>query len=280
MDKIAWITDSTSGIEAEVAKKYNIHVVPLHIIFKDKSYKDGIDLSEKEFYEKLKREKELPKTSQPAIGEFVEFYERLKKEYDRGIVIHVADELSGTLRTSRMAAEMAEFPVEIIDSRLVVYPMVYLLLDGIEMHQNGKSYEEIVTELKRLTGNMRAYFMVNDLSQLQRGGRMSSAQALLGSLLQIKPILRLNNGKVELYEKVRTYTKAKKRIFEIFAEDVKDAKEVRVCIPQGNAREEALKWKEELEQMFPHLDFHISQLGAVVGTHVGEGTLAIAWYCK
>ena len=137
MKKIAWITDSTCYIEPEFAKQNNIFVVPMSISFDNETYRDGVDITEEEFYQRLSSSRYLPKSSQPALGELVTLYEELKKEYDLGIAIHVSSELSGTANASKQAAEIAGFPFELVDSKLISLPMGDMITKGQEMIIKG-----------------------------------------------------------------------------------------------------------------------------------------------
>jgi DegV family protein with EDD domain len=131
--KIAWITDTTASLSKEFIEENNIHVVPLHIVINQESYKETIDISQKEFYERMKKEDSKFQTSQPAIGDFVELYTKLKEDYDYGIAIHASSLLSGTFQTSVMAAEMADFKLLAIDSQTGSYPLSFLVKKGIEL---------------------------------------------------------------------------------------------------------------------------------------------------
>lgn len=133
LKKIAWITDSTCYVDPEYAKQHHIFIIPMSISFEEDIYKDGIDISEVEFYQKLAAAVNLPKTSQPAIGELVALYEELKKDYDLGIAIHLSSALSGTAHTSKQAADIAGFPLELVDSKLISVPMKYMIEKGQEM---------------------------------------------------------------------------------------------------------------------------------------------------
>lgn len=167
------------------------------------NYKEGLDISPEEFYEKMKTEPNLPTTSQPSIGGFMELYKELKQLFDKGIPVHLSAIHSGTLNTSKMAAEMVEFPVEAIDSKTALYPMSQMILEGIRLQQEGKTYQEIVNWIRELTHRVKLFFLVDDLAHLQRGGRLNLAQFVMGSLLQIKPLLTVIDGKITPFEKRR-----------------------------------------------------------------------------
>lgn len=278
MEKIAWITDSTCYMEPELIQKYHIHVVPLSVVFGEESYKEGSEITLEQFYARLKTEKELPKTSQPSVGDFYTLYEELKKEYDCGIAVHLSSGISGTYYTSQTAAEMAGFKLTALDSELACYPMSFLLLEGIKAQEEGKSFEEIVDRMKDVIRRLRAYFLVDDLAHLHRGGRLNAAQYLVGSMLQIKPILHFQEKKIVPFEKIRTFKKAKNRIFELFDEDASTGEPIQAGIVHAEALELASDWKAEIESKYPNVKVHISAFGPVIGTHVGPGTIGLTWY--
>ena len=208
MQKIAWITDSTCYIDPHFAKENHIFVVPMSISFENETFRDGVDITEEEFYHKLTTSSQLPKSSQPQIGELVQLYEVLKNEYDLGIAVHVSSELSGTVNASKQAADMAGFPLLVVDSKLISLPMFYMIRKGQEMIEQGISPTEVASKLENMYKTNQLFVMVGSLEQLHKGGRVSAIQMLLGSLLQIKPILTFQEGKVVPYEKVRSQKKA------------------------------------------------------------------------
>lgn len=278
MEKIAWITDSTCYMEPELLEKYNIHVVPLSVVFGEESYREFMEISAAEFYENIKTVKEFPKTSQPSVGDFMVLYEELKTKYDRGIAVHLSSGVSGTYYTSQTAAELAGFELTAIDSEIATYPMSFILLEGIRAQEAGMSYDEIVAHMTAVKEDVKAYFLVDDLAHLHRGGRLNAAQFLVGSMLQIKPILHLKDKKIVPFEKIRTYKKAKNRIFELFKEDAETGAEINAVVIHANHHEEAEAWKKEIEATYPNVSVKLSLFGPVIGTHVGQGTVGLSWY--
>ncbi|WP_028988323.1 DegV family protein [Thermicanus aegyptius] len=278
MKKIAWITDSTCYAEKDWLEAHRIHVVPLSVIFGEESFKEGEQITTAEFYERMKRTKTLPKTSQPSIGDFISLYERLAAEYEQGIAVHLSSGISGTYQTSVQAAEMVGFPLKAIDSRIATYPVTYMLQEGLRLEEEGLEADAIVQRLEELKERFESYFLVDDLSHLHRGGRLNAAQFVVGSVLQIKPILTIRGGRITPVEKIRTFKKAKERIYEHFAADAKEGVPMRACVIHANAEEEASRWVEELKSLYPHVEYHISVFGPVIGTHVGAGTLGLTWY--
>lgn len=280
MEKIAWITDSTCYMEPELLEKYDIHVVPLSVVFGEESYRENLEITAEEFYEQIKSTKNLPKTSQPSVGEFMVLYEELKQKYDRGIAVHLSSGVSGTYYTSQTAAELAEFELAAIDSEIATYPVSFILLEGIKAQEDGKSYEEIVKHMTAIKDRVQAYFLVDDLAHLHRGGRLNAAQFLVGSVLQIKPILHLHEKKIAPFEKIRTYKKAKARIFDLFKEDAETGVPINAVVIHANHLSEAEVWKSEIEAMYPNVNVKLSNFGPVIGTHLGQGAVGLSWYTK
>lgn len=278
--KTAVVTDSTAYIPKELRDQWNIFMIPLNVIFGTEVYQEEINLSASEFFEEV-RQNELPTTSQPPIGQFVELFERLSKDYDAVISIHLSSGISGTYQGAITASTMVEgikvFP---FDTEISCMVQGFYALEAAEWASNGKSVEAIMDRLDELKKTARAYFMVDDLSHLQRGGRLSSAQALIGSLLQVKPLLHFENKVIVPFEKIRTRKKAMKRMVSLLGEDALSGDAYRAVIIHANREEEASKWKAELSVLYPNVEFSISYFGAVIGTHLGEGAMGMGWVKK
>jgi DegV family protein with EDD domain len=278
--KTAVVTDSTAYIPKELREQYNIHMIPLSVIFGNESYREEIDISAEQFYEEVKR-RELPTTSQPPVGEFVELFENLAKEYDAVISIHLSSGISGTYQGAVTAGNMVDhIKVYLFDSEISCMVQGMYALEAAKMAQQGKDPQDIIARLNEMKQSTRAYFMVDDLSHLQRGGRLSGAQAFIGSLLQVKPLLHFVDKVIVPFEKIRTRKRAMKRIVELLAEDAKSGEAYQAAIIHANREEEAKKWKAELEAQFPNVEFMISYFGPVIGTHLGEGAMGLGWVKK
>lgn len=278
--KTAVVTDSTAYIPKELREKLNIHMIPLSVIFGNESLREEIDLTAEEFYEKVKKS-ELPTTSQPPIGQFIELFERLAKDYDAVISIHLSSGISGTYQGAVSAGSMVEgIQVYPFDSETACMVQGFYALEASKLASEGKSPDEIITRLNEMKKSMRAYFMVDDLSHLQRGGRLSNAQAFIGSLLQVKPLLHFVDTKIEPREKIRTKKKALNRVSDLLAEDASSGEAYKAAVIHANREEEAIQWKADLEERFPNVEFTISYFGPVIGTHLGEGSLGMGWYKK
>jgi len=278
--KIAVVTDSTAYIPTDLVQKHNIHIVPLSVNFGDETYREDIDLTSEQFYEKLKHTKTLPTTSQPAIGAFIELYESLEDAgYDAVISIHLSKKFSGTYEAAKSAGNMMErLEVYPYDSELSAMPQGFSAIRTAELISEGADVETILNELDRMKANTHSYFMVDDLSHLQRGGRLTGAQAVLGSLLNIKPILHIVDGVIEPFEKVRTRKRALNRIMKMLEEDVQTKRVKRVVFIHANDEASALSLRDQFQEKHPEIETIISHFGPVIGTHLGEGSLGISWY--
>ena len=281
MSNIAIVTDSTAYLPKEIIEKYNIHVVPLSVNFKNKTFKEGFDISTKDFYEKIAVMEELPTTSQPAIGEFFVLYEELAKDHNEAIAIHLSSGISGTLNTSRTAGNMVEnIEVEVIDSKIACYGLGFMVIEAAKLAGEGKSVAEIKDRIEYLVENMRGYFIVDDLSYLHKGGRLNAAEYLIGSMLKIKPIIYFNDKVLEPFEKVRTKKKAIERILQLLHQDAKAGAPIQLSVVHANVEEEANELLEMIQKEYPNVEGNISDFGPVIGAHTGPGTLGMVWYLK
>ena len=281
MSKIAIVTDSTAYLPKEIIEKYNIHVVPLSVNFKNKTFKEGFDISTKDFYEKMAVIEELPTTSQPAIGEFFVLYEELAKTHNEAIAIHMSSGISGTLNTSRTAGNMVDnIEVEVIDSKIACYGLGFMVIEAAKLAEEGKSVAEIKERIESLVENMRGYFIVDDLSYLHKGGRLNAAEYLIGSMLKIKPIIYFKDKVLDPFEKVRTKKKAIDRILQLLDQDARDGAPIQLSVVQANVEEEAKELLELIQKEYPNVEGDISDFGPVIGAHTGPGTLGMVWYLK
>lgn len=280
MGNVRLVTDSTADIPVEVLEDYGIEMVPLKIQFGGETYFDRVTLSPQQFYEKLVQFTELPTTSQPSPVNFLEAYKRLSAEEGTQIVsVHLSSALSGTCQAAQLAKSLLEprnTHIEIIDSKSASYGTGMLVVAAAEAAREGKSKEEIVTLIHRLRRLTKLYFLVDTLEYLQRGGRIGKASALIGSLLQLKPVLTIDDdGEVTVADKIRGHAKAIGAIIEKLKNDFPD-KRIRVMIAHANARVEAEQFAALIEQHFPLAGkIGYTSIGPVIGTHVGPGTLGI-----
>lgn len=277
----AIVTDSTAYLSQAEQQQYNIHIVPLSVIFDKETFSEGVDIDTTTFYNKVREVKELPKTSQPPIGEFVALFEKLSKDYDEVVTVHLSSGISGTYQGAVQAGEMVEgIDVYGFDSEIACAVQGFYVIEAGKMAQRGASAKEITIKLEDMKKTMRAYFMVDDLSHLQRGGRLSAATALIGGLLQVKPILHFQNKVIVPFEKIRTRKRALKRVEEMLGEDVAVQPNIEAVVIHGNCEAEGQEWLDTLQAKYPSVHFKLSYFGPVIGTHLGEGSLGLGWYKK
>lgn len=275
--KTAIVTDSTAYLPIELRERLDIHMIPLTVTLDGVAYEEEIDIQTTEFYDKVRGNGPLPKTSQPPIGKFVELFETLKERYEAVISIHLSSGISGTYAGAVQAGEMVDgIEVYAFDSELSCYLQGFYVIRAAEMARQGATPDQILAELAEMKQTMRAYFMVDDLAHLQRGGRLSGAQAFIGSLLQVKPLLHFQDKVIVPYEKIRTRKKAMKRIADMLAEDAATMP-LEASIIHANRLEEAEAWRAELSEQMPDVHFTISHFGPVIGTHLGEGAMGLGW---
>lgn len=279
---IAVVTDSTAYIPKEMREEHHIHMIPLQVVFGEKTFREETELDWRSFYKEVKNHDELPTTSQPSFGELIALYEELGKTFDAVISIHLSSGISGTYNSAASANAMVDhIKVYPFDSEISCLAQGFYALKAAQLIKDGvDSPEEIIKELEEMKKTVRAYFMVDDLSHLQRGGRLSSAQAFIGGLLKVKPILHFDNKLIVPFEKIRTRKKAISRILELFAEDASKGIPMRAAVIHANREEEAAEIIQELSGKYPHVEFYNSYFGAVIGTHLGEGAIGIGWCFK
>lgn len=277
MKKYAWITDSASGLSKKFIQENNIFVLPLNVIIDGVSYKEDVDITKEHFYEKLRQKNIDAKTSQPVFGDFIKLFNELKEKYDGGIALHASSALTGTYQSAKSAATQTGFPVVAIDSKIGAYPLGQMIKNGIQLVKQGLSYEKIVDALKTYPGKSEMFILPSNLEQLKKSGRVSNAQSIFASLLNIHLLLRVDQGKVVVAEKIRTKTRAKNRLFQIIENAVNKYQLREICIMHAGVLEKALSWKAELEKMHQRTKVKIETLVPVAGVHTGFGTMAVSW---
>lgn len=280
--KIAVVTDSTAYLPQQLIDKNNITVVPIPVVLDGQTYNEGVDVTSAEFYEKLRHSENFPSTAQPSIGEMVALYERLGDQgYDTVISIHLASTISGFVNNLKNAAQLVKNTHVIpYDSQITVILMGEMVLAAAKMAQKGKTVEEILARLDALRATTNEYFIVNDLQNLVRGGRLSNASAFLGSMLRIKPILTFDDDshKIVAFEKIRSLKKAYARVEELFAQAVQQTDyPIHAYVIHANDEPAAIEWRDQLAAKYPQVKFDISYFGPVVGAHLGEKAIAIGW---
>ena len=284
MSRIAIVTDSSVNVPAGVQEECGMHVVPLNVIFNGETFRDGIDITPTRFYELLGAASELPTTSQPSTGDFVEVYSRLSQEADAIVSIHLSELLSGTVKSALSARELVNHvPIEIIDSRSVSLGLGFVVTAAARAIQEGRSLPEVVAAIQQLIPKTNIIFVVDTLKYLHMGGRIGGASAMLGSALKIKPLLHIHEGEVSPLERVRSKCRATERMLEIMAERLQAENGdgvLRAAVVHADREDEALELNEQVLSRFQPTESYLTDLTPAVGTHVGPGTLGLGWYVE
>jgi DegV family protein with EDD domain len=265
------VTDSTSDVPAEWRARYRIEVVPLRVLFGTEAFRDGVDLTTGEFYERLRGAEKLPTTSAPSPGDFSAVYERLRGECDGVVSIHISGGLSATVEAARVGAQaVTGFPVHVIDSRCLTVPVAFLCRVAAE----SVSLSEAVQRVQERVPRQRILALLDTLRYLEMGGRIGRAQALVGSVLDVKPILGVVDGAVHPLDRVRTRRKAIPRLVELLRGDLPVE---HLAVLHAQAAEDAEGLRSMLAMQLPELQVEVGEVGAVLGTHVGPGTVGLAY---
>jgi DegV family protein with EDD domain len=280
--KIAIVTDSTSYLSKAEQEMYNIKIVHMPLVIDGKNYDEGLNISTAEFYEKLQNAQSFPSTSQPSMGEMINLYNQLADEgYDAVISIHLASTISGFYNSlMTLAPTIENIKVIPYNSKITVKLMGYLTIEAAKLAQQYDDVDVILQKLDAIRDTVDEIFVVDDLQNLVRGGRLSNASAFLGSLLKIKPLLTFDNQSNEIvaFDKVRSRKKALKRTETLFDEAVKKVNyPVKALVINGNDAEAGHEWKEKLQQIYPDMTIEESYFGPVIGTHLGNKSLALGW---
>lgn len=274
------VTDSTSDLSLELQKEYDIEVVPLTVHFGPESYLDGVEMDAAGFWAKLKTSPHHPKTAQPAPGDFLEVYKRLHAEGHEILSIHVSGLLSGTMNSAQIAAQMLpDAKITLVDTKSVTLGLGMAAIEASRMARKGHGVAEIVPVIQGICDRMNIFFTLDTLEFLQKNGRVGKAQALLGGLLGIKLILQVDReGLVAPADKVRGKSKVLPRALELAQERVPAGRRVKVALLHTQARAEAEAWLEELKKLYQVEEAFVAEIGPVVATNAGPGTVGFAFY--
>ncbi|MFD5630422.1 DegV family protein [Streptomyces sp. NPDC127072] len=270
---VAIVTDSTAYLPTRTMGDHGITAVPLTVVLGDRAFEEGTEISARSLAEALQKRRSVT-TSRPSPEVFAATYRKVAESGATGIVsLHLSSEFSGTYDAAVLAAKEAPVPVRVVDTGMVAMALGFCALAAAESAEAGGTIDEAVTAAEKRAAGTSAYFYVDTLDYLRRGGRIGAAQALLGSALAVKPLLQLDGGRIELLEKVRTASKAIARLEEIVADRAGGA-QVDIAVHHLAAPDRALVLSDRLRARVPGLaDLHVSEVGAVIGAHTGPGLL-------
>ena len=277
--KLAVITDSSAFLQAETLRKEDLFVLDIPVNIDGQEYVEGVNLTAQEFYEKMARSSELPKTSQPSIAKLDEILSSLKeKGYTHALGLFLSSGISGFHQNIQyMKDEYEGLTIAFPDTRITSAPLGFMVESVFQWVKQGDDFESILNKVTEQIENTSAFIMVDDLDHLVKGGRLSNGAAILGNLLSIKPILYFNDqGVIEVYEKVRTEKKATKRLVEIVKEVTSNGN-YQITVIHGNAPQKAADLLQLLLDGGVATDISIATFGSVIGTHLGEGSIALGY---
>ena len=279
MGPTALVTDSTAYLPAELVKQHHITVVPLYVNFGEESYRDGVDISPDEFYKRLPTARVMPTTSQPSRGDFATVYQKLVQEGATSILsVHISSILSGTISSALMARDdVPEVPIHVVDSLSTSMGLGFMALQAAQELADGHPPEEIARRIEALRERVRVYFVVDTLEFLHRGGRIGGAAAFLGSMLSLKPLLALREGRIEPLERVRTKHRAVERMLELVVGEFA-GRPVRVAAIHAGVIDEGRALLEQLQARLDCRECQLAAVSPVIGTHAGPGTVGVVIY--
>lgn len=272
------ITDSASDLPKSIIRKHNIKIVPLTVNFKEESFLDKFEITTDEFFNKLENSEELPTTSQVSPGEFVSAFNEALGEGDEILGIFLAHELSGTIKSAQMAKEIiGSDKIHIVDSRSVSFGEGILVLKAIDLLNEGIEINDVVKILEDTTKKVKTAAVVDTLKYLEKGGRLSKKQAVIGSMLKIKPIIELKDGQVLAIDKVRGKKRVVKWIEDWIDKNQYDLTNKKIMLLNGKGQEVHDNIKDMLQNKYNAKDIIESEIGSVVATHSGPGCAGIAF---
>ncbi|ADU30202.1 DegV family protein [Evansella cellulosilytica] len=276
--KVKIVTDSTVDLPKEELEKLNATIVPLSVTINGKSYVDGVDISSKEFVQLLVKSEEIPQSSQPSVGSFLEVYDELGSDGSQIISIHMTSGMSGTYTSAKTAADMSSSDVTVVDSKYISSALSFQVKEACALAESGATATEILERIEKVKNNTSLYIMVDTLEYLVKGGRIGRGKALVGSLLKIKPVASLQDGVYTPISKVRTYVQLIKFLKNKFEEETAGKIVKGIGIAQVEAKELAQQLKAALKEKTDFNDITIVDTTPIISTHTGPGAVALMYY--
>jgi len=279
MENIVVVTDSTAYIPEGAHGDLTIPVIPLWLIWGDERFRDGVDIDPPTFYQRLRNSNNFPTTSQPSAGEFVDFFRKVGQDADAVVGVFISSELSGTVDSAETAkAQLPEMDIRIVDSRSTSMGQGFVALAAARAADAGKDVEEIVAAAECVRDHTHVLFAVDTLEYLHRGGRIGGAARLLGTALNLKPLLHLEDGRIDALEKVRTKRRAIARMLDIAAERLDGQQMTEAAVLDVDAHDEGKQVARRVEERFGLELVHNTKVSPVIGSHAGPGTVGLCFY--
>jgi DegV family protein with EDD domain len=278
LTKIKIVTDSTVDLTEKEINDLEIHIVPLSITIDGETYLDRIDLTPSSFLEKMRTSEELPKSSQPPAGAFLEMFDELGKDGSEVLSIHMTGNMSGTVRSAESAAEMSSSSVTVVDSRFISRGLAFQVIEAAKLSKEGKSLQEILHSIENIRNNTNLFVVVDTLENLVKGGRIGKGRAMIGSLLNIKPIASLAGGEYTPVAKVRSHSQVVKYLSSQFVEDVKGKTIRGVGLVHVDGLKLAQSLKNKIKEKTGFDDYEIADTTPIISTHTGIGAIGFMYY--
>ena len=281
MGRIAIATDSNSGITQSEARDLGVYVIPMPFYSNGKTFFEEIDLSQEEFYDLLQNGTDIS-TSMPTVGDVLSFWEGLLKEYDEVLYVPMSSGLSSSCETAIMLASEYDGKVQVVNNQRISVTMRQSVLDAIQLASEGMNALEIKEFLEKTKFESSIYIMVDTMTYLKKGGRVTPTAAALGTLLKIKPVLQIQGEKLDLFGKARTAKQAKSMMTEQLAKDFEnrfqtpDGSQMNIAVAYTKNIEPALEFQSELQQIYPNHEILVRPLSLSISCHIGPGSLAVA----
>jgi DegV family protein with EDD domain len=276
--RIGILTDSTCDLPQELRDRHDIYVVPQLLIWGEETLRDGFDIDGPTFYKRLPHDPVHPKTSQPSVGDFVEYFNQMKGEYDEIVAVLISHHLSGSIASAEGAKGMVDIPVHVVNSYSVSLGLGAVVMAAVQAREAGADVAAIVAAAEERARHTRIVFVVDTLDYLHKGGRIGGAAKLVGTALNLKPLLYIHEGRVEPLERIRTRSKALDRMLEVATDGIDTTQPIGGAVLHAEALEDAVRVAERYQEMYSPVEFMMGEVTPIIGVHGGPGVLGVVTY--
>jgi len=279
--RIVIVTDSTAHIPASALGQFEIPVIPLWLLWGEERFRDNVDIDPATFYQRLPSSKVFPSTSQPSAGEFVDFFRKAASEADAVVGVFISSKLSGTVASARAAlADLPDLTIRVVDSLSTSMGLGFAVLAAAQAAHEGRSLDEVVAAAEQVCQRVEVLFAVDTLEYLYRGGRIGGAKRLMGTALNLKPLLEINDGRIEALASIRTKRKAVQQLLQVTEERLAGRPLAAAAVLDVAAPEEGDALAAEVAQRFGLSTVHRTAVSPVIGSHAGPGTVGLCFYAE
>jgi DegV family protein with EDD domain len=277
---VAVVTDSSATVPAKLVRELDIRIVPIPLVVNGRTFRDGVDITATDVYRLLRHSKDLPTTSAPSVGDFLRTYTAAAQEASGIVSIHVPPKLSATYQAAATASELVDgVPVHVVDCETASMGQGFVVLEAARAAKSGASLEAVVARAREVAAKVNVLATLDTVQYLHRGGRIGGATALLGSVLQIKPVLSVAGGHVDVFAKPRTRSKAVRLMLEQMTK-LTDGERLHVAILHAAVPEEAEALRQQVDERFDCAELYVNEFTAITGAHTGPGVLCIVYYAE